>query len=72
MTSSNATPQLLFARFEWKVEDFWIGVFWRTTIGQFSDGAKRVALDVWICLLPCVPLHITYWYQHRIYHDAPL
>jgi hypothetical protein len=36
------------ARFEWKLADMWIGVFWKR-----SD-----VLHVWICLLPCVPLHI--------------
>lgn len=34
---------------EFKPQDLWIGVFWKTT-GH--------CLDAWICLLPCVPLHL--------------
>ena len=37
-------------RFEWKLPDLWIGVFWKH--GKFGD------FDIWICLIPCVPLHI--------------
>lgn len=40
----------LHARFEFKIEDMWLGLFWRVT-------DKKI--DVWICLLPCLPLHIT-------------
>lgn len=37
------------ACFEWKVQDAWLGVFWKR--GELNS-------DVWICLLPCLPLHI--------------
>lgn len=37
-------------RWEWKPQDCWIGVFWRT-----SQGWR----DVWICLLPMLPIHIS-------------
>lgn len=40
--------RLWFARFEFKPQDCWIGVFWK------SDSWD---LDVWVCLLPMVPLH---------------
>lgn len=43
-------PMTWRARFEWKVEDAWIGAYWRRSEDAF---------DLWICLLPCVPLHIT-------------
>jgi hypothetical protein len=43
-----------FARFEFKLEDFWIGAFWK-----WSGGMGMEYLDIWICLLPCVPLHLT-------------
>lgn len=42
----------LRARFEFKLEDFWVGVFWKRT-------GTRV--DAWICFLPCVPLHL--WWE---------
>lgn len=44
-------------RMEFKIEDLWIGVFWRTA---YSDAAKRYLTHIWICLVPCVPIHISY------------
>lgn len=41
------------AQFEWKLADLWIGVFWKHT-GN--------CIDLWICLLPCVPLHVSWWW----------
>jgi hypothetical protein len=40
---------MMKARLEFKREDMWIGVFWRR-----ADGTRHI----WICLLPCLPLHI--------------
>jgi hypothetical protein len=37
-------------RLEFKVQDLWIGIYWSTT-----DSAT----DIWICLLPTLPIHIT-------------
>ena len=37
---------------EWKLEDLWIGAFWR------RDGN---CFDLWVCLLPCLPLHFSCW-----------
>lgn len=37
------------ARFEFKPADAWIGAFWRQSQG---------ILHIWICLIPCVPLHV--------------
>lgn len=44
--------KLVRCRLEWKLEDLWVGVFWRKV---------GVTTDVWICLLPCIPLHLTFW-----------
>ena len=38
-------------RVEWKIQDAWIGVFWKSVGG---------CVDLWICLLPCIPIHI-FW-----------
>lgn len=38
-------------RLEVKLADCWIGAYWR------RDG---YALHVWLCLVPCVPLHIIF------------
>jgi len=40
-------------RFEWKFADLWLGVFWK-----WSNAREQ--LDVWICFLPCIPLHLTF------------
>ncbi len=40
-------------RLEFKIEDFWIGVFW-----QRRD--PYGTLNVWVCFLPCVPIHIIF------------
>jgi hypothetical protein len=37
---------------EWKPQDAWIGAFWR------RDGN---CLDLWVCVLPCLPLHFSCW-----------
>lgn len=42
------------AQFEWKLADLWIGAFWKRT-GN--------CIDLWICLLPCVPLHVSWWWS---------
>jgi hypothetical protein len=33
---------------EFKLADMWIGVYW---------DRRPVHLDIWICLVPCFPLH---------------
>jgi hypothetical protein len=44
---------------EWKLEDFWIGAFWKTTKCKTDFGEKLFSVDIWVCLVPCLPLHIT-------------
>jgi hypothetical protein len=41
-------------RLEWKPPDCWIGVFWKRSTGPFGD-----FLDVWVCLVPMIPIHIS-------------
>lgn len=50
------------ARLEFKLADMWIGLFYRKSIQIAQYRARRYHLDAWICLLPCVPLHITLTY----------
>lgn len=49
---------------ERKKEDCWIGVYWHT---QYSDSDslynnaecfKRQHRDIWICIIPMLPIHI--------------
>ena len=66
------------ARVEFKLADMWIGVFWRKSLLVWAcsvgDDPESCALleadriDVWICLIPCVPLHVVWQGKERI-HD---
>jgi hypothetical protein len=38
---------------EFNPQDLWFGVFWRS-----GRDAGSHTLDLWVCLLPCLPLHI--------------
>ena len=41
---------------EFKLQDLWIGVFWKTNdIGL---------TDIWVCLFPCLPIHIMNYLKH--------
>lgn len=42
-------------RVERKWEDAWMGAFWRR-------GPRT--LDVWVCLIPCFPIHLTWEVIH--------
>lgn len=42
------------AQIEWKLADLWVGLFWKRT-GN--------CIDLWICVLPCVPLHVSWWWS---------
>lgn len=49
---------------EFKPEDFWIGAFWKITrVRHASAGevyfVRRV--DLWICLVPMLPIHF-HWH----------
>jgi hypothetical protein len=44
-------------RLEFKPQDLWIGVYF----AQCED-SPYIRTDVWICLLPCVPIHL-WWNQ---------
>jgi len=45
---------------EWKLADLWIGVFWQRKQANYHtiDGRIVEDLHIWICLLPCLPVHI--------------
>jgi hypothetical protein len=44
------------AQLEWKLQDFWIGAFWKR---------QGNCIDLWVCLLPCVPLHVSWWWTRE-------
>lgn len=53
-------------RLEFKLNDLWVGAYWQwheapadmTSCFPVLSRPRRV-LDVWVCLLPCLPLHFT-------------
>jgi len=51
--------KLIRIRFEFKLPDFWVGLFWKTTNCETDEGPKPLFTDFWICIIPCFPLHIT-------------
>lgn len=53
-------------KFEFKPQDLWIGIFWKYRGLSFYCEIKKpdamgfydFILDIWICIIPCLPLHI--------------
>ena len=54
-------------RFEFKLADLWVGAFWKST-HQAAGGGKweRATFDLWVCFVPCVPLHLR-WVNPKAY-----
>ena len=46
-------------RLEWKIEDMWVGAYWKPGYTQTDNGPRWWWTDIWICVIPCVPLHLT-------------
>ncbi len=44
-------------KLEFKKEYFWIGVHWERSIREILYKLQS-RLDIWICVLPCFPIHI--------------
>ena len=39
-------------RLEFKLEDLWIGAYWNR---------EGYYINIWVCLVPCLPIHIRWW-----------
>ena len=63
---TNIRWSLKFCRFEVKLADCWVGVFWRKAANYYPDDPfiENETLDVWLCLLPCLPIHAM-WSRQR-------
>ena len=56
-------------KLEFKLRYLWVGVFWTSfysrnvalNLKEYTWGEVRtwIGTDIWICVLPCVPVHIT-------------
>ena len=44
----------LMVWWQWEPRDCWVGCFWTTTRGW---------TDIYVCLLPCLPLHLRYFHR---------
>lgn len=55
---------LHFVRFERKLADLWIGLFWKRERLCESSGINYHFLHVWICFVPCFPLHACWRVAH--------
>lgn len=54
-------------KLEWKPADMWVGVFWRRTHCTDANGnTAPLCTEAWICLLPCLPIHVTYWHMAKL------
>ncbi len=46
-------------KLEFKLQDIWIGVFWKTRRIPVEQTAYYAYFDMWICLIPMFPIHIS-------------
>lgn len=47
-------------KLEYKLQDSWIGVFWkRSMVAEEMLLDPYPQLDIWICIIPWFPIHIT-------------
>lgn len=42
---------------EFVPQDVWVGVYWRR---------RWALLSVWVCLLPCLPIHVERWVAREL------
>lgn len=45
-------------RLKWEPRDLWIGVYWTREWGGWWDNPVRDGWSAYICILPCLPIHI--------------
>lgn len=41
---------------EWRLADLWIGALWKR---------RGNCIDLWLCLLPCLPFHLSWWWTRE-------
>lgn len=53
--TKNYTRQI---QLEFKLQDFWVGAYWKKETYSHPKKRNMTRLDVWVCLIPCLPIHI--------------
>ena len=53
-------------KIKFKLKDFWIGVYWERSTDIMNRG-----LNIYICILPCIPIHI-FVGHHRLISGTDL
>lgn len=51
-------------RVEWKPADCWVGLFWKRSRYGYHPAGTGVFIhktDVWLCVLPMLPVHLSTW-----------
>ena len=52
----------LKVRLEFEPRDLWIGIYWEScVIGKMQH------YDVWVCIMPTLPIHIMYAYTYKAF-----
>lgn len=46
--------------FEYKISDFWIGLYYKCNRNDRLPNEIIKEVDIWVCFIPCFPLHISY------------
>jgi hypothetical protein len=60
----------LYIRLEFKLADLWVGVFWKgSEYPELFENYWAKCYDVWVCLLPCLPIHISF--SRKVVTDYP-
>lgn len=53
--------ELWYCKFEFEPRDLWVGAYWKTThFEPVQNWPVPSELDIWVCLLPMIPLHLRF------------
>jgi hypothetical protein len=59
-------------KIEFIPNDLWVGIYWKRTNAILDSGPSAAATDVYVCIIPCFPIHITVWHRLSIpFGDKP-